>query len=51
MGSYFVYILGNERGLLYTGVTNDLGRRVFEHQGNPAKGFTHKYKIYRLLYF
>ncbi|MGD1118093.1 MAG: GIY-YIG nuclease family protein [Dehalococcoidales bacterium] len=31
MKEYFVYILSNKRGLLYTGVTNDLERRMFEH--------------------
>ena len=36
---------------LYTGVTNDLERRVYEHKNKLVPGFTAKYKIDRLLYF
>lgn len=49
--TYYVYILSNESGLLYTGVTNDLERRVYEHKAKLIKGFTQKYGIARLLYF
>ncbi len=38
------------RVVLYTGVTNDLARRVWEHQNGEVKGFTGKYKIDRLVY-
>ena len=48
---YFVYIMGNAYGTLYTGVTNNLERRVDEHKRGAVKGFTKKYKINRLLYF
>lgn len=51
MRDYFVYILTNESGTLYTGVTNDLERRVYEHKHKLIKGFTKKYNITRLLYY
>lgn len=48
---YYVYIMGNAYGTPYTGVTNNLERRVDEHKRGVVKGFTKKYKINRLLYF
>jgi putative endonuclease len=48
----FVYILANRRyGVLYVGVTNNLARRIFEHQHKLADGFTKTYGISRLVYF
>ena len=42
--SYFVYILTNKTNrVLYTGVTNDLERRVLEHKAKFNAGFTYKY--------
>ena len=41
----------NRSGTLYTGVTSNLIRRVFEHKNKHAEGFTTKYKIGRLVYF
>ena len=38
-------------GTLYTGVTNDIGRRVFEHKSKIVGGFTAKYDVSRLVYF
>lgn len=35
----------------YTGVTNDLVRRVYEHKNKLFKGFTKRYNIYKLVYF
>ena len=51
--SYYVYILTNKhKTVLYTGVTNDLVRRVYEHKNHAApKSFTAKYKTDRLVYF
>jgi len=50
--SYFVYILASKRnGTLYIGVTNDLGRRVWEHRQGLTPGFTKKYGVTRLVYF
>jgi len=36
---------------LYTGVTNDLKRRVFEHKEHLLKGFTDRYNVEKLVYF
>ncbi|MCK9528715.1 MAG: GIY-YIG nuclease family protein [Syntrophales bacterium] len=48
----YVYILTNwNNQVMYTGVTNNLERRVYEHRNNLVKGFTAKYNIYKLVYF
>ena len=48
----WVYILASERnGTLYTGVTNDLIRRVWEHRNDMVKGFTKRYGVHRLVHF
>ena len=41
----------NRSGTLYTGVTNDLMRRVYEHQQKLVDGFTKKYNISQLVYY
>jgi len=51
MAQYFVYIVTNRSGTLYTGVTNDLRRRVWEHKFAHVPGFTDTYNIDRLLYY
>ncbi len=49
---YFVYIMTNKHNtVLYTGVTNNLQRRVYEHKNKTLKGFTFKYNINKLVYF
>ncbi|MEK7264448.1 MAG: GIY-YIG nuclease family protein [Bacteroidota bacterium] len=49
---FFVYILASKKnGTLYTGVTNHLVRRVYEHKNNVVKGFTQKYSVHNLVYF
>jgi putative endonuclease len=49
---YYVYILASKkRGTMYTGVTNDIARRVWEHKEGVADGFTKKYAIKNLVYF
>ena len=51
MASYYVYILTNKSKTLYTGVTNDLERRVYEHKNRLVPGFTFQYNISRLVFF
>ena len=49
---YFVYIMTNKSNkVLYTGVTGDLKRRVYEHKEKLVEGFTKKYNITKLVYF
>jgi len=51
--TYYVYILANATNVaIYTGVTNNLIRRVFEHKENAdPKSYTAKYKIHKLVYY
>lgn len=50
--SYFVYILASQKnGTLYTGFTNDLAHRVYQHKHNLVDGFTKTYKVHRLVYY
>ena len=43
---YYVYILASQKnGTIYTGVTNNLRRRVLEYKNKTIKGFTEKYNI------
>jgi len=51
MRRYYVYIMTNRSGMLYTGMTNDLKRRVYEHKHKLVPGFTRKYNITRLIYY
>lgn len=51
MKQYYVYIMTNHSRTLYTGVTNDLQRRVHEHKQKQVPGFTHKYNITQLVYY
>ena len=47
-----VYIMADKRaGTLYTGVTSDLPRRVWQHKNDITEGFTKKYHLHRLVYF
>jgi putative endonuclease len=49
---YFFYILANRRrGVLYSGLTNDLVRRVTEHKAKLIAGFTKRYGVTMLVYF
>lgn len=52
MKNYYVYILANKRnGTLYTGVTSDLIRRIWQHKSGEVPGFTTKYKVNQLVYY
>lgn len=49
---YYIYILTNAyNNVLYTGVTNDIGRRCIEHKKKLIKGFAKKYNVDKLVYF
>ena len=49
---YYIYIVTNKsNSVLYTGVTNDLKRRVYEHRQKLVEGFTKKYNINKLVYY
>jgi putative endonuclease len=50
MKTFYVYILASTSGTLYTGITNDIKRRVFEHKNHLVPGFTDKHNIDKLLY-
>ena len=50
--TYWVYILASQKdGTLYTGVTNSLERRTWQHKQGTVASFTAKYGIGRLVYF
>ncbi|WP_449417989.1 GIY-YIG nuclease family protein [Phormidium nigroviride] len=50
--NYYIYIMTNKYNtVLYTGVTNNLQRRVYEHKSKLIDGFTKKYNIIKLVYY
>ena len=51
MHEYYVYMMTNVTGMLYTGVTNDLERRVYEHKNRLIQGFTSHYNLNKLVFF
>ena len=51
MRQYYVYILSSRSKVLYIGVTNDLIKRVWEHQQELVEGFSKKYKVKSLVYY
>ncbi|MEW6054230.1 MAG: GIY-YIG nuclease family protein [Nitrospirota bacterium] len=53
MDTYFyVYIMSNKNNsVLYTGMTNNLKKRVFEHREKVIKGFTRNYNVTKLVYY
>ena len=49
---YYVYIMTNKYNtVLYTGMTNNLQRRIYEHKSGRGDGFTSRYNIKKLVYF
>jgi putative endonuclease len=48
--TYWVYILASRSRHVYTGVTNDLQRRLVEHRQGLTPGFTSQYRIFRLVH-
>ena len=51
VNQYYVYIMTNKSRTLYTGITNNLERRVYEHKQKLVPGFTAKYNITKLAYY
>ena len=51
MATYYVYILASRSHTLYTCVTNDLERRLYQHRLGEGSAFTRKYRAHRLVYF
>ncbi|MBE7088414.1 MAG: GIY-YIG nuclease family protein [Clostridiales bacterium] len=49
---YYVYLITNKtNSVLYTGVTNNLPRRIYEHKNKLVEGFTCKYNVNKLVYY
>ena len=51
MKQYYIYIMTNSSRTLYTGITTNLIRRVYEHKNKLIEGFTQKYNITKLVYY
>ena len=50
--TYYVYILTNKyNNVMYVGITNDLRRRLYEHQQELTDGFTKRYHVHKLVYY
>ena len=48
---FYIYIMSSLSRRIYTGVTNNLFRRVMQHKSGEYKGFTQRYRINRLVYY
>ena len=48
---FYVYIMASKSRRIYTGMTNNIERRVKQHKAGEIEGFTQRYKINRLVYF
>ena len=51
MKSYYVYILANKGRMLYTGITSNIEKRIYEHEHHLINGYTKRYNINKLVYF
>jgi putative endonuclease len=49
--TFYVYIMASKTGTLYTGLTSNIKKRVWEHKNHVVPGFSDKYKTERLLYY
>jgi putative endonuclease len=49
--NFFIYILASDAGVLYTGITNDLKRRVHQHRTANEGSFTTRYRVYKLVWW
>ena len=50
MRTYYVYILASKSRTLYTGVTGDLRRRLYQHHEGSGSAFTRRYAVHRLVH-
>lgn len=48
--NFYIYILASESGTLYTGVTNNLKKRIYEYKNDLLDGFSKKYQCHKLVY-
>ena len=49
---YYVYLISNKNNTtIYTGITSDIKRRIWEHKNKITKGFSSKYNLHKLLYY
>jgi putative endonuclease len=49
---YYIYLICNKNNTtIYTGITSDIKRRIWEHKNKTTKGFSSKYNLYKLLYY
>jgi len=51
MRHFYVYILSSKSRVLYTGITDNIYRRTWEHKNDANPGFTRDYKVHRLVYY
>jgi methylglutaconyl-CoA hydratase len=51
MRHFYVYILSSKSRVLYTGITDDIYRRTWEHKNDVHSGFTREYRVHRLVYY
>ena len=51
MSQFYIYIMASHSRVLYTGMTKDLGRRVYEHKTKALPGFSRRYNTVRLVYY
>ena len=49
--TYYVYILSSESKVIYTGMTNNLERRIYEHKKKLIEGFSKLYNTYKLVWY
>jgi putative endonuclease len=50
--TFFVYFVASKRnGTIYTSVTSDLEKRIWEHKNDVLEGFTKRYKVHSLVYY
>ena len=48
---YYVYLLTNRNKVMYVGMANDLGRRIYQHKHKLVPGFTQRYNVDKLVYY